>query len=73
MSERAHATYGVVLADDDSVDEPATAALRAELKGGGSSLVPSAPSGDPVLHLIAQGERLWATGGRPHGLLRAIR
>jgi N-methylhydantoinase B len=57
--ERARATYGVVLADDGSVDEQASAALRGELAGGGT---PRSPQGeDSVLRLIAPGEQLWAT------------
>jgi N-methylhydantoinase B len=58
-AERARAVYGVVLADDGTVDEEATATRRAELIRGETG-EPS--TDDPVLRLIAPGERLWAPG-----------
>jgi N-methylhydantoinase B len=58
-AERARAVYGVVLADDGTVDEEATATRRAELIRGDTA-EPS--TDDPVLRLIAPGERLWAPG-----------
>jgi N-methylhydantoinase B len=57
--ERAHATYGVAIAADNSVDEQATAARREELRAGAS--IPAAEE-DAVLRLIAPGEQPWATG-----------
>jgi N-methylhydantoinase B len=57
--ERARAVYGVVLADDGTVDQEATATRRVELARGETG-EPS--TDDPVLRLIAPGERLWATG-----------
>ncbi|MHB8531240.1 MAG: hydantoinase B/oxoprolinase family protein [Solirubrobacteraceae bacterium] len=57
-SERARAVYGVELADDGSVEQAATAALRSEIAAGGVER----PAGDDsVLRLIAPGERLWPT------------
>ena len=58
-AKRARAVYGVVLADDGTVDEEATATRRAELIRGETG-EPS--TDDPVLRLIAPGERLWAPG-----------
>jgi N-methylhydantoinase B len=57
--ERAHATYGVAIAADNSVDEQATAVRREELRAGAS--IPAAEE-DAVLRLIAPGEQPWATG-----------
>ena len=51
----------IVLAADGSVDEPATRELRGSLQAGGSP--PPALSADPVLELIAPGERPWQSGG----------
>ena len=59
--ERARATYGVALSADGSVDKPATHELRDSLKGDGAPA--PAPPRDPVLELIAPGERLWPSGG----------
>jgi N-methylhydantoinase B len=58
--ERARSVYGVVLAPDGTVDGAATAVRRAEIARGETR---TPPTDDPVLHLIAPGERLWATGG----------
>jgi N-methylhydantoinase B/oxoprolinase/acetone carboxylase alpha subunit len=55
---RAEAVYGVVLTDG-SVDEQATRARRAEVSGESP---PSPGVEDPVLRLIAPGERLWPAG-----------
>jgi N-methylhydantoinase B len=61
-AQRAQATYGVVLAPDGSVDEQATAARRAQIRGGETQ--PPA-SEDPVLRLIAPGRQLWPTTSEP--------
>lgn len=58
-AERARAIYGVVLAEDGTVDEGATATRRAELIRGETGEL---CTDDPVLRLIAPGERLWAPG-----------
>src|SRR5580693_194609 len=56
-AEQARSVYGVALAQDGSVDEQATAALRGALADGRA---PSAPAAeDQVLRLVAPGERLW--------------
>jgi N-methylhydantoinase B len=59
-SQRARDTYGVVLAADDSVDEQATAELRAELAERAPAMRPAGE--DAVLALIAPGRPLWPTG-----------
>jgi N-methylhydantoinase B len=61
-AERARSVYGVALAQDGSVDEQATAALRDALAAGEppSALAPE----DPVARLITPGEQLWPTGAR---------
>jgi N-methylhydantoinase B len=61
-AEQARGTYGVALAQDGSVDERATAVLRGALAAG-ETPVAQAPE-DPVLRLIAPGERLWPAGAR---------
>ncbi|HSZ06442.1 MAG TPA: hydantoinase B/oxoprolinase family protein [Solirubrobacteraceae bacterium] len=61
-AERARSVYGVALAADGGVDEQVTAALRGALAAGET---PSAQAPeDPVLRLIAPGERLWPAGAR---------
>jgi N-methylhydantoinase B len=75
-AERARSVYGVVLAQDGSVDHAATSARRAELlaagesgdrAGGPASGDDPAADGndaidDPVLRLIEPGTRMWPTG-----------
>jgi N-methylhydantoinase B len=61
-AERARDTYGVVLAPDGSVDVQATRERRAELS---AQSTPVPPREDPVLRLIAPGQRLWPAGGPP--------
>jgi N-methylhydantoinase B len=62
--ERARQIYGVVLTADGAMDEDATAARRAEIARGDTG---PASTDDPVLRLIAPGERLWATSGGSDG------
>ncbi len=62
--ERARLIYGVVLTADGDVDEDATAVRRAELARGDTG---EASTDDPVLRLVAPGERLWATSGGSDG------
>jgi N-methylhydantoinase B len=59
-AERAERTYGVVLAPDGSVDEQATTARRAQMRG---EEPPPRSSEDPVLSLIRPGEQLWPASG----------
>ncbi|MHB8243170.1 MAG: hydantoinase B/oxoprolinase family protein, partial [Solirubrobacteraceae bacterium] len=62
-AERAHDAYGVVLAGDGSVDEQATATLRAQL-GDGAAESPMQEAGeDAVLAQVEPGVRLWPTVG----------
>jgi N-methylhydantoinase B len=56
-AERARDVYGVALAQDGSVEQQATAELRSALAAGQAPSTPA--SEDPVLRLIAPGERLW--------------
>jgi hypothetical protein len=74
--ERARSVYGVVLAQDGSVDLAATSARRAELvaareagDGAGGPASNEDPAAerddagdDPVLRLIEPGTRMWPTG-----------
>jgi hypothetical protein len=61
-AERAERTYGVVLGGDGSVDQQATAARRAQIRG---DEWPPRSSEDPVLSLIAPGAQLWPTSSEP--------
>jgi N-methylhydantoinase B len=75
-AERARSVYGVVLAQDGSVEHAATSARRAELlavgepgdgpggpaRGGGPAADENDPIDDPVLRLIEPGTRMWPTG-----------
>jgi hypothetical protein len=75
-AERARSVYGVVLAQDGSVEHAATSARRAELiaagesgdgeggpaRGDGPAADGNDAIDDPVLRLVEPGTRMWPTG-----------